>query len=847
MTGRDTMVALALAWRELRSGVKGFTVFVLCLAIGVGAIASAGSVAETFRRGLDRQARTLSGGDIILTHRQRLADDTLRGEVAESGAAVSEIITADAMARSEAHRGIVDVKAVDAAYPLVGALELEGESNLPLLFGEVDGVWGAAAGASLFGEFGVRIGDRIDVAGAVFEIRARIRAEPDALGEGGFWPRLLVSIPAARAMGVSGPGSLFNQSFNVTLPDGASAAADLEAWRATHESRFEDAGLRVRDRRDANDRLKQVFDTLEVFLAVVGLAAIVAGGLGVSQATTAFLETRTASIAVLKALGADAGQIRLAYLVQIGGLALFGVVLGLVVGALSPWAVVNFLDGRLTVPSALGIYPRALVKAAVLGLLAAFVFALPAIGRARATPPAALFRGAIGDERRPPLLEIGLAAGCAAVFALVAAATSPRPLMTLSLLGGAGLVFVMLGGVARLVMWAARRIAPRTRGFAALALANLGGPGSIAPIAAPALGLGAAILTLIVLVEANLVHQIRDAAPSDLPSLVFTQIPGGESARFDAVLAGAGAPTDDINDYRRTVMTSARIVALNGRELTRGRVAQSERWIVEREISVSRAAAKPPETTIEAGSWWPDDYTGAPLVSLERDLARGIGARIGDQITLNVLGRDVEARVASLRATARRGFGANFAAIFSPGAIDAALPPEAAILRVEEAREGVIADAVGAAFPRVLVLRTRAALARVGLLLDDIAMAVSFVAFVVAIAGGLVLVGAFAAAARRRAREAALLKTLGATPGNVLALFSAEAGLAGMLASALGALFGGIAAYLIVVHVFEADWIFPWRATGRVILAGAAAAALGGGLSAAASLARPAARVLRQQ
>lgn len=850
MTSREAATALALAWRELRSGVRGFGVFLLCLAIGVGAIAAAGSIAQTFRVGLAREARVLAGGDILLSFRQRLVDRTLRAAIAESALATSEIITTDAMARvpdssdpdsQGGKRSLVDVKAVDDAHPLIGALELEGETDRAALFAPRDGVWGAAVSQMLLDEFNVDVGDRLDVAGASFEIRARIVSEPDELGEGSFWPRLVTSLGGARAMRVAGPGSIFRQSFRLTLEEGA----DLDAWREAHEEEFRAAGLSVRDRRDATDGLARLFDTLEAFLAVIGLAALVAGGLGVSQATAAFLETRTTSIAALKALGADAGQIRLAYAVQIAALALLGVAMGLVAGAASPWIVTWIAGSRLDLPSAHAVYPRPLFIAAGLGLLAAFMFAAPAIGRARATSPAALFRGALGGVRRTPALELIAAGLCTVAFAALAVATSPRAPMTAMLLFGAGAVFVALAGVSRLVMWLARRAAPRARGFAALAFADLGGPGSIAPIAAPALGLGVAILTLILLVEVNLVRQIRETAPANLPSLAFTQIAAGEGAAFDAVVAEAGAPIDDPELYRRSPVTVARIVGLNGEDITREGVAESERWAVGREINVTRAAARPPELVIEEGDWWPEDYAGPPLVSLEGDVARGLRAGVGDTMTFVVLGREVEAEIANTRTIDWGGFGANFAAVFAPGAIDGANPAETAIVIVPRDQEEAVADAVGARFPRVNVMRVRAALERAGELFDDIALAVNATAAVAAVSGGLVLVGAFAAAARRRAGEAALMKTLGATPGNVLGLFAAEAALAGVLAAALGAAVGAFAAHLIVVNVFEAVWAFPWRATGLVLLGAAGAAGLGGALSAAASLARPAARVLR--
>ncbi len=840
---RRAPASLWIAARELSAGARGFRVFLACLALGVWAIAASGSVSETFKAGLAREARALLGGDVEISLLQRSASPEERAEIAALGPATSRVLDTNAMARAGERRQLVDIRGVDDAYPLIGALQLAGGVSRTDAFALGEEGFGVAVAPGFLETFDVGLGDVVEIGAGRFEVRALIEAEPDQLGGGpGIWPRVLTSVAAFEAAGLSAQGALFRDSYRVVLPE----TEDLARWRGTLGEALEDRGFRVRDRESASDGLADALDMLRAFLAVVGLAALIAGGVGVAQATAAFLDSRRESIAALKALGADGGVIRSAYLVQIGLLAGVGVVIGLALGALSPLALTLALGDRLPLPAALGVYPGPLFAAGAQGLAAAFAFALPALGRARATPPAALFRSSPDDARAPWAERI--AAGVAAfVFAGLATALSPRPLITLVLLGGALVAFGLLIGVARLVMAVARRLAPQARGFAAVGLSNLGGPGSIAPTAAPALGLGVALLTLVAVTQANLLRQIQETAPDSLPSVVFTQIPAGVGGAFDDALAAAGVAVADAERYRRAPWLAGRITHLNGAPIVREDVAPSERWVIDGEIGLSFTGAAPPEAEVTEGAWWPDPYSGPPLISIEGDAARGLGAQVGDRLSFLILGRPVEAEIANFRRIDWGGFGANFAVLFAPGALEAARPAEIALARTAPEVEAGLSAALAEPFPDVNIISIGEALAAAAALFAELAVAVNAAASVAIVAGALVMVGAFAAAARRREPEAALLKTLGATRFGVLGLYAAEFAAAGFLAAALGAALGVAGAWPIVTQVFEAQWAFPWAPVAGVTLLAAIAAAAGGASVGWRALSRPPARVLAAQ
>ncbi|MBU3922251.1 MAG: ABC transporter permease, partial [Alphaproteobacteria bacterium] len=771
-------VSLKLAWSELSGGIRGFWIYLACLALGTAAIAAAGSVTETFSRGIAGEARNLLGADAQFSTAQRRPTGEERA-FAESLGSISETVSLDAMGSARDARAQVDIRAVDASYPLLDAVTLTGgEPGLQPALARQGERWGAVVSQSFLDRFGVSVGDEVALGPVDAVITARLDQVPDRIGTpGGFGPEAMVSLEAMEEAGRLTTGQLFRASVRVLFKPGQTFDDAEKRFRTD----FPDDGARLRGPEDAIDGLQNLLNTLNSFLAVIGIAALVAGGVGVAQATSSFLEARTQSIAVLKVFGADAATIRAAYLLQLGALALAGTLAGTALGAAAPYMLSFFAGGSIPLPQALGLYPVALARALVLGLLTAAVFALPAIGQARATRPSALFRR-IGEAgpNRPAWLERFWALAAALSLAGVAVASSYRPSLTAMILIGA----VVAGGVFMLAAAAVKHLAKlsagRARGFWRLSLANLGGPGSLAPTIVPALGLGLALLVLVVSVQTNLIRQITSTAPANAPSMVFSQIPFDKVAAFDAVMQANGVKTDDPDAFRQAPFVLARVTELKGKPLVEEDVAEAERWVVRGETSLTYLAGKPPETVLVAGDWWPADYAGALLVSVEVDAAKGLGVGVGDTIGFRIFGRDVTARVASLRKVdwGTFGIGSNTAFILSPGTLEAANPAFVAIARVAPEKENAILLALGKDLQEVVVFQTRAALQTAARVFGQIAVAVNAAAGIVTLAGLLVLLGTFASLARKRRSEAALLKVFGASRGEILLLYAGEFALA---------------------------------------------------------------------
>jgi putative ABC transport system permease protein len=835
---------LRIARRELAGGVGGFWIYLACLALGAWAIAASGSVTTAFDAGLTVQSHMLLGGDAALNLSQREAtpDEIAWMKARAEPGKVSQAAGVDLMGRKDDVIRQVDMRGIDGAYPLVGAIKLNpGAPPVADALAKRDGVWGVIASPKFVSEFKVKPGDRLTLGDETVEVRAELVSEPDRLSTADeFQPRALISIDALREWNQLDQGRLFRTTYRLLLKPG-----EADHMEADVKAAWGDSGMRYVGPKDAVDGLRMLLDMMNTFMSVVGIAALVAGGVGVSQATTSFLESRVESIAALKALGADAGTIRAAYAVQLAALAALGSAVGVALGSLSPWILDLTIGDKIPLPAVLAFYPLPLLKAFVLGMLAAAMFATPALGRARATPPAALFRNLGEGMGKAPWAERVVAVLAAIALVAVATLGADRPEMVIGLLIGAGLAWSVLMGAALLIKRLARAASRHARGYVRLALASLGGPGSLAPTVAPALGLGLALLTLVAVVQTNVLGQIRDTAPANAPSLFFRQIPQDSVAAFDQLMREQGVDTSDLKQYRRAPFILGRVISLKGRELRPEDVSDRAQWVVRGEAPMTYLGPRPPEANIRAGKWWPADYRGPLLVSVEETAANGLGLKVGDTMGFRIFGRDLDAKVASIRRVDWGGFGANMAFILSPGTLEAAKPFHTAILQIPPAKEDAVINAVADRFPGVLTFPLRRTLETAADLLDQISLVVIVLASVVTLAGILVLFGAFAAAARKRRRESALLKTFGASRPAILALYAFEFALAGLVAAVLGAGMGVIAAHPIVIEIIEAQWRFALKPVLTVASIAVISAALGGVAVGWATLSHRPARVLR--
>src|SRR5436190_1883436 len=661
-------LALRLARREMRSGLGGFRLFIACLALGVAAIAAILSFSRAVEEGLRADAREILGGDIAVSLTYREATPEQQAFLATQGT-LTRWIDSRSMARPvkpEGRPALIQLKALEPAYPLYGSVELQGGRALVEALARRDGVWGAAVEEAGLQRMNVALGDRLKVGDAIVELRAVIAREPDR-GVNAFaslGPRLMIPLGAIADSGLAQQGSLLTWEYRLRLPPGRSDVEEIAKVKA----QFPDAGWRVRGLADAGGGLQFWLNRLTQFLSLVGLAALLVGGVGVGNAISSFLTGRLRTIATLKCLGAPERLVFLTYFLQLAGLALLGVFAGVVIGAALPFLAQSLIAELLPLRVRIDIYAAPLAIAGTFGLLVSLLFALLPLIRARAVSAATLMRGAVVGSRRIALRELALIAVAAVVLAGFTIYVAPeRHTAGWFVLGAIG-AFIAFPLLARGLMWGAARVGKPKFAALRLALANLHRPGSPTPIVMLSLGLGLTVLVATALIEGNLREQITQSIPKDAPAFFFVDIQSSQIADFEKAIAavpGAGK-LEEVPSLR------GRIVKIGGEPVNQLQVPPDARWAVDGDRGVTYSATPPEGSRLVAGDWWPADYRGPQLVSFDAELARAFGIGIGDTITVNILGRDIEAKIASLRRIEWQTLAINFVFVFSPGILDKA-------------------------------------------------------------------------------------------------------------------------------------------------------------------------------
>jgi putative ABC transport system permease protein len=814
-------LALALARREMRGGVKGFRIFLACLALGVAAIAGVGSLSAGVRAALESNARQILGGDLELAFTHRTATPEQLAAL-KAGGAVSTVVQMRGMARSDNDRSLVELKAVDVAYPLIGTIALSGAASLDAALALTGGKWGAAAEPATLNRLGAKIGDEIRVGDQTYVLRASIAAEPDrATNAFTLGPRLMVALDSLASTGLVQPGSLIRYEYRLLLNPGV----DAENFIATLRERFPNAGWRVRGPGEAAPGVQRWIDRITMFLTLVGLTALLVGGVGVANAVRSYLEGKTTTIATLKCLGASGGVILRVYLIQIAAMAVLGILIGLAIGAAAPLVLAPLLQSQLPIAAESGLYPLPLALAAAFGLLTSAVFSLWPLARAREVPPSALFRDLVAPVRRwprPPYIA-AVAVATVALGALAVFTSVDRKLGFWFVVAAIG-TFVVFRGAAWLIAALARRAPHTGRPGLRLALANLHRPGSPASGLVLSLGLGLTVLVTIALVQGNLARQLNEQLPEMAPSFFFVDIQSDQVAAFDALLTASPG----MGRVQRVPSLRGRIVAIGGVPVEQAVVAPDAQWAIGSDRGLTYAATPPAGSRIVAGQWWPADYSGPPLVSFDAQIARGMGLGVGDTLTINVLGREIEARIANLRAIDWTTLGINFTLVFAPGTLEGAPQTHIATAEVAPGAEDAVERAVTQRFPNVSSIRIKDALATVNRLLEQIATAGRVTAAVTLLAGTLVLAGAVIATHRRRVYDAVVLKVLGARRRTVVGAFALEFGLIGAASAVVSALLGAVGAWLLMAIYLKIEFaLLPGTVLATAAGAAAVVAALG--------------------
>lgn len=815
-------LALRLALRELRGGVRGFGVFLACLALGVGAIAGVGLLSRALSDGLAREGGVILGGDISysLAHREATPEEL---DFMESRGRVSKIATMRAMARSNGSATLVELKAADRRYPLAGKVELSPPIPMADALARKGDAHGAVAEPALLARMNLSHGDRIVIGDGAFIVSATLDSEPDKLAAGiGLGPRLIVSDEGLRATGLLQPGSLVRWTYRVRLNDASesSLAAMIDASR----TRFPEAGWEVRTRTGAAPRLETNVKRFAEYLTLVGLTALLVGGVGVANAVKHYLDRKRGPIAILKAVGASGGTVFRIYLAEIMLIALAGIAIGLAIGTALPFAVEWMFGKTIPIPIMPAIHADVLLLSLVYGVVIALAFALWPLGRSHDVPVSALFRDAVDPGRRWPRRRyILFAAASIAVLIALTILTAEVRRVAIIYVVAATAVFVLLRLLAIGLMALAKRL-PKPRSITLkLAIANIHRPGALTPSVVLSLGLGLALLVTLVLIESNLRRQLTASLPERAPSFFFLDIQAKETLEFEKFVheRATGARLDQVP------MLRGRILRLNGIPAEQVKPDPEAAWVLQSDRGITYAEEIPNGSKLAAGEWWPKEYAGPPLVSIEKRIADGLGLKLGDTIAVNVLGRVLEAKVQNLRTIEWESLGINFVLLFSPNTFRGAPHTSLATLTYPNATDAETELAflkdVANKFPAVTTVRVKEALEAINALVSDLTMAIRGASMITLLASVLVLAGALAAGHHSRVYDAVILKTLGASRRALIMAYSIEYAILGLATALVAAIAGGIAASYVIEKVmrfrFEFDpWAAPLAALVAVVL-----------------------------
>ena len=838
----SSRTALRLARRELRGGLSGFRIFLACLALGVAAIAAVGTVRSSIEAGLAREGAALLGGDAEMEFTYRFASKAERTWMQTRARAISEIVDFRSMAvvtrGDTTERGLTQVKAVDEAYPLIGTVVLEPDIPLAQALAGQEGLPGGVMERVLADRLGLSPGDQFRLGTQDFVLSALLLREPDNASAGfGLGPRTIVATEALANSGLIAPGTLFSTDYRLDLP----AGADLAALAADARDRFRDSGLRWRDSRNGAPGVQNFVERLGAFLVLVGLSGLAVGGVGVWAAVRAYLAGKTDVIATLRTLGADRATIFRTYFIQIGALSLLGIAIGIVLGGAVPVLLSPLIEAQLPVPAVFRIYPQPLAEAAVYGLLTAFIFTLWPLARTEEVRAATLFRDALGSARLIPRPRhvVALLAGLAALIGLAAWFSGTLEL-TLWTTGGLTGALALLTVSAWLIRRLARHSAVLARGRPALrwALAAISGPREGAASVVLSLGLGLSVLAAVGQIDGNLRNAISGELPEIAPSYFFVDIQKDQMPGFTRRLENDPAVHRiDSAPMLRGIIT--RITDRPANEVAGGH------WVLNGDRGVTYSAELPPRTRLTAGTWWGPDYDGPPQISFAAEEAEEMGLKLGDTLTVNILGRDITATITSFREVDFSTAGIGFILSMNPGALAGAPHSFISTVYADEAAEAEILRDLAGAYPNITAIRVRDAITRVAEVLDGLAAATSYGAAATLLTGFLVLIGAAAAGETARTYEAAVLKTLGAARHRILTSFALRAALLG-LAAGIVALAAGIAGgWAVSAFVFDTPYAVIWPSALGIVCGGIVATLISSLLFAWRPLAARPARVLR--
>ncbi|WP_198969651.1 ABC transporter permease [Xylophilus sp. ASV27] len=831
---------LAIGWRSLRRDLRAgeLRLLIVAVTLAVAALTSVGFFSNRLQGSLERDARQLMGGDLVV-----VSDNPTPAAFAERARALglqtSTSISFPTMGRAPEARGgasrLVALKAVDPAYPLRGSLRVASAPGVPDEATRAAPAPGEAwVDAAVLEALALRVGDPLLLGDTQLRIARILTIEPDrGAGFLNFAPRVMMNAADLAATGLVQPASRLTYRFAVAGAD--VPVRDFSAWAEAAARQPEVHGLRVETLESGQPQMRQTLDRAEKFLNLVSLLAALLSAVAVALAARGFASRHLDDCAMLRVLGQSQRTIARAYALEFVLVGLFASALGVLIGYAVHYVFVALLAGLVeTALPAPGLWPVAFGFGVGLTLLLAF--GLPPVLQLARVPPLRVIRRDVGGLRPASagVLILGVA-GFAAL--LLAASRDPKlGLIAVGGFAGAVLLFAALGWVAVQLLRRAvnEQTAPR---WLVIATRQISARPAYTVVQISALAVGLLALVLLVLLRTDLIGSWRAATPPDAPNRFVINVQPDQSEAFQQALRTAG-----VAQYDWYPMIRGRLVAVNGKTVGAAdyRDERAQR-LVDREFNLSYSAVQPPHNEVVAGRWT-DNEAGA--ISIEDGLAQTLGLKLGDTLRFDIGGMLQDAKITSLRKVDWGSMRANFFAMY-PVAQMPDLPVTFLAAYRAPATQG-FDNALVRAFPNITSVDMGSTLAQIQRVLDQVIRAVEFLFAFTLAAGLVVLFAAVAATREERAKEFAIMRAVGASAGLLRQVQRAELAGVGLLAGFLASVVAVAVGWALARWVFDFSWTASPLVPVASALAGAVLALAAGWWGLRDVLRRPVMETLRQ-
>lgn len=811
MTPLELRQTLSWAIRDLRGAARSFYIVLLCLIIGLAAITAVHVTAHSILGSIQANSRTILGGDWIIRQLYTPVDAAVQNWLSERGATFAHTVELRPMLvnAQSGESTLIELKAVDEAYPLFGKMLIA--SAKP--FHEVLAT-GLILDRTLADRLGLKLGDTVNLGTATFTVADWIAEEPDRAGSGrfGLAPRVFISRAHLKTTGLEAPGSMIYHDLRLRWPDGAAPTKE------SFEAAFPKATWRLTTHENASPQIQRFVNNLLQFMTLVGLSALLIGGIGIANGLRAYFDSRLTSIAIYKMVGVPAPMLRAIYVWQITLLIGLGTLIGLGIGLVIPLAALPAIAPLLPFDVELNLAPETLATPALFGILTSALFALWPLGQAEQASPLLLFRqGRHGDLPRPRPDILAYMIFAALSLSIIIFTTATDRTFAASFIGGAFFCFAAFFGFGRLVAHLASKASTQTRLMTRLALTNLGGVGNATTLTLISLGIGLTVLVSVTLIDRNLRGILTENMPVDAPAFFFLDIQPDQKASFETFLK----QWPQASNVVMTPNLRGRIKAVNGIDAETALIDRRESWLLQNDRGFTYTPTQPAHSTVTAGTWWPENYSGEPLVSVVDDVERGFGVKPGDKITVSILGRDITATIANVREVNWTSFTINFAITFAPGTLEGAPHTWLATVVAPPDQEAALQKAIAKSFPNISMVRVSEAVKSVQDILGQMVLAIRIMAVLALTTGLFVLAGTLSATRLQRVYDSVILKVIGVPQRQLTWGLVLEFLVLGIIAATLATVLGLIISWGIMDPLMDLGWTFYPALSAGVVASGA--------------------------